>query len=148
MRKRIALAIVIGLLTVGTGTALAKEPPRKPVNQATIRQWISQAMIPGPKGDPGEPGQQGPVGPKGDTGPKGDQGAAGARGETGAKGDPGVKGDTGPKGDTGYGLQVNALMLVNGSCPEGSMLIGDEYGWRIGNPAGDSIHVTVCRVTG
>lgn len=146
MRKLMAAAVVLVLASVVPGTAMAAQPPKKPqpMTKVDVLRLINSMAIKGERGDPGPKGDPGIIGPQG---PAGSPGGTGARGEQGIQGEPGLKGEQGPKGDTGYGLQQNAMLLMSGPCPDGSLMIGAEYGWRISAPNGDAIHVTVCKVT-
>ena len=144
MMQKAVLALLV-LSTVATGTAMAKEPPRKPPTKQQLLSWI--AANPGPQGPPGVQGERGETGPAGPIGPSGANGSPGGTGPQGPTGQPGSKGETGPAGKDGKGLQPNALMLVNGSCPDWASPIGSEYQYRLADASGNSLHVTVCRVT-
>lgn len=110
-----------------------------------LRCWRWQArnpIIPEPEPQPSvivesKPGTPGAKGDKGDKGDRGATGASGARGPAGPQGPPGPAGETGPAGPSGSdgsdgaGFSTGSILLVNGSCPEGTTIQGAQNRWTV-----------------
>ena len=103
--------------------------------------WKTQAksvsaapvMIAGPAGERGIKGDRGETGAAGASvrGEKGERGEAGLAGATGPAGERGADGAAGAAGRDGVGFASGVIFLVNGSCPAGTTMQGDQNRWTV-----------------
>jgi len=149
MRKNMIVAGVLAAALVTAAPAEAAKgdkKPKKKKQQAQIVLSMEQfsmmlgmirdggeiaQALPGPAGEPGEAGKPGAAGKDGAAGARGPAGAAGARGETGPAGPQGEPGPAGADGNDGVGFSSGAVFLVNGGCPEGTMMQGPQNRWTV-----------------
>ena len=118
----LAIAALIGIITVGSAPQAAQQTATSPVIRACVDRASGDMRIPrttrpcfarertltwsvtGPAGPVGPAGAQGPTGPQGPAGADGAPGARGPAGPLGPAGPAGPQGDpgpTGPQGDPG-----------------------------------------------
>ena len=118
----LAIAALIGIITVGSAPQAAQQTASSPVIRACVDRASGDMRIPrttrpcfarertltwsvtGPAGPVGPAGAQGPTGPQGPAGADGAPGARGPAGPLGPAGPAGPQGDpgpTGPQGDPG-----------------------------------------------
>lgn len=118
----LAIAALIGVITVGSAPQAAQQTASSPVIRACVDRASGDMRIPrttrpcfarertltwsvtGPAGPVGPAGAQGPTGPQGPAGADGAPGARGPAGPLGPAGPAGPQGDpgpTGPQGDPG-----------------------------------------------
>ena len=84
--------------------------------------------VQGATGPAGKAGDKGDAGATGSSGPAGVAGVAGAIGPAGARG---ADGATGAAGRDGTGFASGVIFLVNGSCPAGTTMQGNENRWTV-----------------
>ena len=147
MVNKIAAVAVIALVSLPlTGTAQAISHIDKPKSESLYKKADSKKklkkptkqiqLVPGPQGDRGETGPQGPkgdsiTGPAGPAGSVGPAGAVGPQGLQGIAGLNGKDGSPGRDGKDGLSLPSGTVILMNGSCPAGFTMQGDQNRWTV-----------------
>lgn len=140
--KRI-IAVVCTFLIFAAVPAAAADKPRKPVakpapiatGSVTLTQdqfmaLLNAATKTAAAGSAGVAGTAGRDGVAGSQGVKGDAGV-GTAGAAGRDGVDGAGGRDGADGRDGVGFVSGVIFLVNGSCPDGTTMQGDENRWTV-----------------
>ena len=124
MKKAIAAALAVALVTAGSSTAAFI------VTSANIKNGTIKLVDMSPGAQQalrGQRGTRGLPGPSGQPGPPGQQGASGQQGPQGAQGIPGKSVSYTNAYSERAAVQPGSFRFVNAICPQGTIVVGGGY---------------------